>query len=139
MLFAIMIYTPEYVPGEIVVCFKSDFNNHYFASSFGEGLGYEFLGDYVTSDMYAYKVPVGSELEAIKRFRKYKELVDWTDRLDAKFEQRSNDLDSLVLMVQNLDDAIEASDKRYNKELDKIIKYIESLKYNIPNVNKDKK
>jgi hypothetical protein len=122
-------YVPEFVPGQIIVCFRSKFNNGDFASSFGKGLGYEFLGNYVSNDMYAYKVPEGSELKVLKRFRQYSEFVDWASRLDKKFEDRANDRDTLENMVLDLDDHIEASDEEYNIHLDKIIKYAKSLKY----------
>ena len=132
-------YRPEYVPGEIIVCFKRDYQDPAFVSLFAKG-----MGDYKLKDsdeerhplsedgVFIFEIKPCDEERAIKDFERKKAYVDWARRRDLENERRLKAIDDLEGVLNEvsdeLGDVLERSASRWNRVLDKFKNELEKKK-----------
>ena len=127
-----MEYLPEYEPGKIIVFFheKKGFNSDEFMKGFGSYIGYEFIEEWRwanSGSTAVYKVPEGEEEKIRKQIgKKYSKFIENTDRIDAKFNRRTDNIESVVNNLQEINDNVEIPDDDYNDKLRSIIKKLEN-------------
>jgi len=122
-------YQPNYAQREILVVFKGfpDMNDN-FAKIFGQIIGYELLGTYEHSESdYIFQTPVGQEDKACKEFASHEKFIDCASRRDLKLDKRWNELEEAERKIQDLHENADLPDDEYNKQLQKIIEYLQSL------------
>ncbi|MFW5852845.1 MAG: hypothetical protein ACOCUR_02350 [Nanoarchaeota archaeon] len=126
------IYVPEYEPGKILVCFhtKNLKNPEAFMRGFGDYLGYDFIEEWRWSSIDSigvYKTEIGKEDDVMAFLKSYSSFVSWTDRIDSKFERRTDSIEDVIEDLRELDDNVEIPDKAYNQKLDVISEKIKKL------------
>jgi len=122
-----MKYKPEYAKGQILVGFLPSGGND-FAEPFGEAIGYKLSTEsYEHGNEFIFETPVGKEEIAIKKFKQYKEFVQWAGRRDIKQEARWNEIEAIEERLEDLKDDVAISDKRFNAKRSKLIDMLKKL------------
>ncbi|MFW6230507.1 MAG: hypothetical protein ACOC32_00605 [Nanoarchaeota archaeon] len=127
-----MDYQPAYEPGKILVFFKKpgDGDAKEFMQAFGSYLGYEFEEEWrysIGAPVGVYAIEPGKEEEAQRTFESYSSFVEATDRMDLKFERRTDDLEAVIKDLQKMNDHVEIPDDEYTTRLKKIVEKLESM------------
>lgn len=106
-----MTYQPEYAEGEIVVSFRLPVSDD-FARTFGELTGYKLKNkSRFYNNCFIYQTE--EEDEAIEKFSKYPDIVDWASLRDLKLESKWNGLEQIINSLRDLQDTLEVSDEEY--------------------------
>jgi hypothetical protein len=120
-----MTYTPEYVPGKIVICLKEGYDED-FLKQLLKPLKYSYEGD-VFGGVCLYNVPIGKEKSAIKKISKYKQFIDWAELYDEKLDSRFDAAEELSNLAGCVSGVVE-SDEQFIEGLDAVIKYAKDMK-----------
>lgn len=123
----IMKYKPEYAKGQILVGFLPSGENG-FAEPFGEAIGYKLSKEsYEHGNEFIFETPVGQEEIAIKKFKQYKEFVQWAGRRDTKQEPRWNGIEAIEEKLADLKDDVAISDEQFNTKRSKLIDMLKRM------------
>ena|SRR5688572_20487987 len=124
------MYKPRYATGQIIVDFHDGLGED-FAKDFGEKIGYKLSDDQPNEGPYVFETPPGKERKAVREFsrRQYDNFVEFADRRDLRLEERWSRLDRVVEMIEEFRDSnADFGTKEYNRELENIRNYLESIK-----------